>query len=114
MRFGMSKARHRDDYIVCTSQPITGADTDGNPIFGTTSVVEFYGQVTDMKSDPTVGGGKRRDEQMIHIECNSEDITDLTINHSLQIDGRTETYQVVDIHDTDFRFTSMVVARYTR
>lgn len=110
----------RDDYITATfNRNYTSAsdayDDDGRLRTVTqteTTTINFYGKVYDIRSDVDLGGGKRRDTKMKRIECDSRDVADLTVDFTLTIDGQNETFQVVDIYDKEFRFTSEIIARY--
>lgn len=110
----------RDDYITATftrnyTSPTDAYDDDGRlrPVTqAETTTINFYAKVYDVKSATEVGGGKRRDTKMKRLECDTRDIENLTIDFTLTIDGRDEVFQVVDIYDKEFRFTSEVIARY--
>ena len=108
----------RDDYIVAETNANTGKDafdSDGKIIVGGAKrTVEFWGDIADLRSNPDVGGGKRRNVRMIIITCDSRDVEDLTIDFTLTYGGSTDRFQVKDIHDSKFRFTSEVIAEYVR
>lgn len=107
--FGMSSIGSRDDFITASLPSITYND-DGEEVVGITSTITFWGHITDNKSNLRVDG-KRRDTREIKIMCDSRDVSNITIDHTLTIAGRNEVYQVVDVYDSTFRFTSEVIAQ---
>ena len=109
----MKDIGRRDDYITATL-PTQSYDEDGRLVTSGSTTIEFWGNIDDVKSDLTVGGGKRRDARMIKIEVDSRDVEDLTIDYTLTYGGSSDRFQVVDIFDSDFRFTSMVIAQYIK
>lgn len=124
MRFGNANARHRDDFITATftrsytnprdayNQGPTGDGRLKAVTAEQTTTIEFAGMITDMKSETQVGGGKRRGTRMISIMCDARVVEDLTEDFTLTYEGSTDVFQVEDIFDTEFRFTSEVIARY--
>lgn len=112
----------RDDFITATftrnyANPVDAYDDDGKlKAVGQpqTTTIEFWGKVYDLRSNTQEGGGKRRDTKQKRIECDSRDIEELTIDFTLSIAGRDERFQVVDIYDKEFRFTSEIIAEYIK
>ena len=117
MSFGRRIGR-RDDYITATGPLGTGADAyddDGKLVrSGTAETFGFFGDVRDIKSDVSIGNGKRRDVKTIEITADSRDVEGLTPDFTLVISGGTDKYQVVDVYEANFRYTSVVLAQYTR
>lgn len=114
----------RDNYITATARTATGGDAyEQDPTSdnfgrlvsgGAVTTIQFWGDITDVRSNPDVGGGKRRDVRQIRIKCDSRDVADLTIDFTLTYDGSTDSFQVIDKFDSEFRFTTMVIAEYIK
>lgn len=102
-----------DDYFVATSQTAQGAaayDDDGRLIpSGAQTTIEFYGKVMDEPSNKRALIGKYRDVRAQAIVCDSESIENLTIDFTLQREGGTRTYSIIDIYDSQFKWMSEVV-----
>ncbi len=114
MRYGIGR---RDDYLIATSSVGSGAssyDGDGRLITSTPRTsVEFYGDVKDKKSNPYLNpiDPLSSNTRQIEITADSRDVESLDNTYTLQISGRSEVYQVIDVFEHKFRFTSMIVAQ---
>lgn len=118
----MKHIGRRDDYITATftrnyASSNDAYDDDGKLKAVTqteTTTITFFGKITDMKSDTNVGGGKRRNRRKLMIECDSRDVANLTVDYTLTYDGSSDVFQVSDIYDSEFRFTTEVIAEHIR
>lgn len=118
----MKHIGRRDDFITATfTRNYTSSrdayDDDGKLKAVTqteTTTITFFGKITDMKSPLSEGGGKRRRIRELKIECDSRDVANLTNDYTLTYDGSTDIFQVVDVYDSEFRFTAEVIAQYIK
>ena len=106
----------RDDYITCLSPTASGAnayDEDGKiTTSGTRTRIEFWGNINDLGSIPVLDpiGPGRRNTRQIEIIADSRDVENLTIDYTLTYVGSTDVFQIVDMYDTEFRFTTTIIA----
>ena len=102
----------RDNYVTATIGTLS-EDPFGNVTQTVSSddTITFWAGVKDMKSARTLEEGKRYDNTMKTLTCDSRDIEDLTIDHRIMIDNRTTTFSIVDIHDSDFKFEAMIIIK---
>lgn len=110
----------RDNYITATGTVSSGAsayDEDGRLVTsGAREVISFWGDIDDVKSntiDDPINPG-RRNTRRIKITVDSRDVANITTDFTLTYDGSTDVFSVVDIYDSDFRFTTMLIAEQTR
>ena len=102
----------RDNYVVATIGTETenqyGDITDN---IDSSRTVEFWAGVTDQKSDRTFSEGKRYDNTMKTLLCDSRDVDALTIDHEIMIDNRPTVFSIIDIYDSDFKFETKVIIK---
>ena len=116
MGFGKNIGR-RDDYITCSNRSAQGAaayDDDGRliPLSQNLTTIEFWGDIADVRSNPDVLAGGRKNVRQIIITCDSRDVDNLTIDFTLTFAGSDKIYQIKDIYDSNFRFTKEIIAEY--
>ncbi len=115
--FGMPKIGSRDDYLIATSSVGSGSssyDEDGRLITSAArTTVEFYGDVKDVKSNPYLNpiDPLTSNTRQIEITADSRDVESLDNTYTLRITGRPQVFQVIDVYEHEYRFTSMVVAQ---
>ena len=56
----------------------------------------------------------RRDTRRIKITADSRDVADITTDFTLTYGGSTDVFSVMDRYDSDFRFTTELIAEQTR
>ena len=103
----------RDDYIIA-SLPTTSYDSDGKLVTTGSTTIEFWADVADMPSKLSEGGGKRRDARLIKLTADSRDVEDITLDHTITIQGSDDVFQVADFYDSNFRFTTELICQYTK
>ena len=110
----------RDDVIAITSRNETGASAyndDGfliAPTEATTTTIEVWGNVEELESRFEVIGNKRHRIRVLKIEVDAIDVENVSIQDTLQVVGETDTYAIVDLYESEFRFTTEIIAEYTR
>ena len=119
MRFGTTNVRKRDTRVTVRQQTDIGRAAYENGRLKTTgfSTFQFWGDVTDMmdnQGDIRFAEFKRLDSRVISISADSRSITNLTIGDTLTLDNSTDTFEVIDIYDSTFRYTSTIIAKYKR
>ena len=112
MGFGKHVGR-RDDCVIA-SLPTTSYDEDGKLVTTGSTTIEFWAEVSDMKSKLLEGGGKRRDARLIKLTADSRDVEDITLDHTITIQGSDDVFQVADFYQSQFRFTTELVCQYTK
>lgn len=119
MRFGMSNARARDTRVTVTQAVAGGratyengrikkADTD----FTTFS---FWGDVKDLmdsQGDIRYAEYKRLDSRVIRIKADSRTTSQVNISDTLTLDNSADVFEVIDIFQDHFKYTSTIVAKY--
>ena len=82
-----------------------GTVTEGE--FGTNTITpvtfNFWGNVDDEKSDRVLDNGKRYDEVKLTVIARADDVQNLTIDHTITMEGDDRTYVVTDIHGSDLK-----------
>ena len=89
------------EYFTATMTGTTTEDAFGT-VTGVNESFNFFGNVSEMKSDRLDDDGKRRDRRHIKVIARADDVTDLTIKHRLTYAGETREYVVTDIYEADF------------
>ena len=107
MMFG-NKVGLRDTYVTANNVIETYADQE--PVLTNGPDINFWADVKDDKSGSIYVDGVRVNRRMIELICDSRDVSALSNGTKLRIDNDNRTYQVDDVYDHEFRFTSMVVA----
>lgn len=119
--FGMKPMEigKRDTRItVRTPQPDSSGnfyDDDGKLIAATTTDTEFWGDVEDLKDsggDLAYPAGKRLDARTIKIIADSRSVENVNILDTLVLDNSTDVFEVIDKHDSVFRFTTVLICKY--
>ena len=102
----------KDSFVTATlTTSVNSEDEFGNRTSTTdpTATLTFWAKVRDKKSDRLVDDGKRRNRRLKELMVDTRDIEDLTIDHKLTIDDRTQRYIVTDIYEHEFKFQSTVI-----
>lgn len=108
----------RDEFITAISPLASGTaayDDDGRLVTsGTRTEITFWASLDDMKSDTLTNplNPGRRDTRLIKLMCDSRDVDSVDIDYTLTRGGGTDVFQVVDKYDTDFKFTTAIIAQY--
>ena len=89
------------EYFTATMTGNTTEDAFGT-VTGTDESFNFFGHVSEMKSDRLDDQGKRRDRRHIKVIARADDVTDITIKHRLTYAGETREYVATDIYEADF------------
>ena len=88
------------EYFTATMTGTTSEDAFGT-ITGTNESFNFWGHVSEMKSERLDDAGKRRDRRHIKVIARADDVTNITIKHRLTYDGETRVYVVTDIYEAN-------------
>lgn len=119
-RFGRS-ARSRDVRVTVSQQSATnmGRDAYENGKIKTTgfTTFKFWGDVTDMKDkqgDIKYAEYKRLQSRVISIMADSRTVARIQMQDTLTLDNSTDVFEVMDVFDTNFKFTSEIIAKYKR
>ena len=84
----------------------SGAGTYTEGEFGNISAspvtFNFWGNISETKSNRLVEEGRRYDVRTIKVIARSGDVEDLTIDHTLTFEGEDNTYLVTDIYEAGF------------
>lgn len=116
----MKKVGRRDDYVTATGTVSNGAmayDSDGKLVTtGARETHSFWADIKDMKANPHEDAFDpgRRDTRRIKITADSRDVADITTDFTLTYGGSTDIFSVMDKYDSDFRFTTELIAEQTR
>ena len=89
------------EYFTATMTGTTREDAFGT-VTGTDESFNFFGNVSEMKSDRLDDAGKRRDRRHIKVIARADDVTNITIKHRLTYAGETREYVVTDIYESNF------------
>ena len=101
----------RDNYIVAID-PTTSEDEYGELTTVSTTSFSFWAGVKELKSDVDVIAGKRRTNRVLELTCDTRDIADLTEYYYVTVDGSAEQFQVDDIYESEWKYTSTVIVKY--
>ena len=116
----MKHVGRRDDYVTATGTVSNGTmayDDDGKLVTtGARETYSFWADIEDMKSRPQENplDPGRRDTRRIKITADSRDVADITTDFTLTYGGSTDVFSVMDRYDSDFRFTTELIAEQTR
>ena len=84
----------------------SGGGTSTEDAFGSINVspvtFNFWGNVSENKSNRIVQEGRRYDVRSIKVIARADDIEDLTIDHTLTFEGESNTYVVTDIYEAEY------------
>lgn len=109
-RYG-KPVRDRDTRITVTIPTII-YDDDGKEMPDSTSTIEFWGKVLDSNEVGAISAFKRLDADSIAIEADTEAIEAVGIIGTLTTDKDDKSYEIVSKFDSQWKFTSMIIAKY--
>ena len=101
----------RDNYVTAI-RPVTSEDEYGELSVVSTTSISFWAKVKELKSDVDVIAGKRRQNRVLEITCDTRDIEDLTESFYVTVDGQPDQYQIDDIYESKWKFVSTVIVKY--
>ena len=120
MGFRGSNVGKRDTRITVHKPQDPGAaqgfyDEDGKLVDGTDNTFKIWARVMDKASIGPIIGGKIQNEVELGLMADSRSTRNIDIRDTITTDrdGTTLEYEVVDIHDTSYRFTSMIMVKRT-
>ena len=111
MNFGRGYGK-RDNFVTATIGTLA-EDAFGNVTQTNSSddTITFWAGVMDQKSARSFEEGKRYDNTMKTLSCDSRDVEDLTIDHRIQVDNRATTFSIIDIYDSEFKYESHIIIK---
>ena len=115
-RFGSTRIGKRDTRVTI-DKPIKPDgvqgyyDGDGKIIDANTESMRLWAGVTDRPAIGPIIGGRITNEIALGLMVDSRSASQVTLLDTLTIDSDTGSYQVVDIVDVNFKFTSMILCR---
>ena len=102
----------RDTYCTVTNLNDDSRDAyeTGEYVPSTASTVSFWGEVKDLRTLTDYVDNKALEKRGVSIECDTRDVTTVTNGSELRLDTSAIIYTVDDVYESDFRYTSMVIA----
>lgn len=109
--FGAPDIGARDTRITVLKPTVTYND-DGIEVISNSSAQEFWGKVMEMADQGGVSAFKRLDSRTIKIEADSRSVAMVNILDTLTTDEGSNSYEVVDKYDAQWKFTAVIIAKY--
>lgn len=86
-------------------------DADGFLVTTEDTSRSMWAEVKDRAAIGAIIGGKIQDEVELGLMVDSLSANRVSIMDTITTDRDSNRYQVVDIHDVDYRYTSMILVR---